>query len=917
MRLPDFLSLHSYGGSKSIMQEKSRNTSVRAKPAMRKRKLSSVLGSVWAKRLLAVSLCFFTALAISGTQLFPGTYPLGIALTAAVGGTLAAVSAALGSVIGSVRIPTVSGVYALTILALLGARIAASAWLSSDPSQGQGNFKKRIKSDGKAIIRKMKELFTEAEEITPSPAPPGHDANAVTPVNKVNSGTVLRENIRIRMVLSACAALFAGAWSVVEGGYDYYDLFGAVFALMITPLITYLFYAASERKMRTSPLREYGVYAWVAFLSLSLHQISEILFAIPFNSSSVTEITGENALLRRGTVFDVGMLFALTVSVVFSMNYGMHRGGIAGILCGITMTPVYAPMYALSAVTASLLSAMPVGLPIVAGGVSALTWGIFVSGIDGFTAVFPPVVVCTAVLIPLYAYDLIRLPSDLFGAAIPSRTSQSALATAAELSAGDMKKRLHGLSEGLESVSTVLSGMSDRLSKPGKHEMREIVEESFSRHCTFCKKRGLCRDAKLSKTAPLMRAMTDSLCQNGQVSAAVVPSSLASGCTEMGQILDEVNLAAGEKIAHLARGNQLAVSACDWALAGELFRCTEKAGREASEVDEQLSKKLKRLLSYNNFGASTVTAYGQRQRHIYVGDVDLCATRMGGDDIRRLFEEIVGQPLSQPEFELDGTVLSMRLHTVNQFACRTGNYSCAASSVQKYYGEKRSCGANSGESSPTDSNSDEPVRIDVSDNEPDEVSGDIITDFEADGKYYMILSDGMGSGKEAALTSGMAVSLLERLIRSGAELETALKMLNQIIRSTERECSATVDIAQIDLLTGEARFIKSGAAPSFILRDGSIFRLQSKTVPIGIIRALDAEMIRFDVQPGDTVVMVSDGAARSYDEAPWLLDLMTTDRVIRSGDERMAAMTIVSEAAIRGSTDDITCGILRVLKNAG
>ncbi|MBQ4192997.1 MAG: SpoIIE family protein phosphatase [Clostridia bacterium] len=358
-------------------------------------------------------------------------------------------------------------------------------------------------------------------------------------------------------------------------------------------------------------------------------------------------------------------------------------------------------------------------------------------------------------------------------------------------------------------------------------------------------------------------------------------------------------------------------SAEDFGLAGELIRSAERCGREAAERDEALSKKLRRVLSWNNFAASSVAAYGVRRRHIYVGDVDLAATRMGGDDIRRLFESVAGVPLSPPEFELNGTVLSMRLHSVNRFACRTGSYSCAASSVQRYYGGKRGCGADSGEERLDGDNGEhEEVRIEVTEDEPEAVSGDMIADFEADGRYYMILSDGMGSGKEAALTSGMATSLLERLIRSGAELETALKMLNQIIRSTERECSATVDIAEIDLATGEARFIKSGAAPSFVLRDGSIFRLQSKTVPLGILCALDAEMIKFDVQPGDTVVMISDGAARSYEEAPWLLDLMSTDEGVLSGDERLAAMTVVSEAAMRGSRDDITCGIMRIMKSA-
>lgn len=194
----------------------------------------------------------------------------------------------------------------------------------------------------------------------------------------------------------------------------------------------------------------------------------------------------------------------------------------------------------------------------------------------------------------------------------------------------------------------------------------------------------------------------------------------------------------------------------------------------------------------------------------------------------------------------------------------------------------------------------------------EDVSGDTIEVFEAYGRQYMMLSDGMGSGREASVASGMSVKLLREYIEGGADLESALKLVNRILRSAGRECSATIDICEIDLYTSEARFIKSGAAPSFVLRNGSIYRLQSKTVPIGIIRALDAEAIKFDIEPGDTVVMLSDGVARSYDEVPWLLDMMTSDETVLHGDEKLAAMTIVSEAAVRGSRDDITCGIMRV-----
>lgn len=47
--------------------------------------------------------------------------------------------------------------------------------------------------------------------------------------------------------------------------------------------------------------------------------------------------------------------------------------------------------------------------------------------------------------------------------------------------------------------------------------------------------------------------------------------------------------------------------------------------------------------------------------------------------------------------------------------------------------------------------------------------------------------------------------------------------------------------------------------------------------------------------------MLSDGVASAYDEVPWLLDMMTSDETVLHGDEKLAAMTIVSEAAVRGS----------------
>ena len=140
-------------------------------------------------------------------------------------------------------------------------------------------------------------------------------------------------------------------------------------------------------------------------------------------------------------------------------------------------------------------------------------------------------------------------------------------------------------------------------------------------------------------------------------------------------------------------------------------------------------------------------------------------------------------------------------------------------------------------------------------------------------------------------------------------MDTALKMLNSMMRARNGECSASVDLMELDLMNGSVRFVKSGAAPSFVIRDGRLFRLQSKTVPIGIMRALDAEMIRFEASAGDVIVMLSDGVAKSFEDCPWLYDLLGGDKLCREDPELMAR-TIVKYAVDNGAADDITAGVV-------
>ena len=192
-----------------------------------------------------------------------------------------------------------------------------------------------------------------------------------------------------------------------------------------------------------------------------------------------------------------------------------------------------------------------------------------------------------------------------------------------------------------------------------------------------------------------------------------------------------------------------------------------------------------------------------------------------------------------------------------------------------------------------------------------EVSGDVCTHFSSEDSYfYSLLSDGMGSGELARETAQFVTKFLSYALRSGGFRDTVLELLNNIVRRRGEECSATVDLFSLDLIRGDAVFIKSGAAPSYVKRDSSIFRVRSETAPIGLMNHVDAERMRVEVRPGDYIILLSDGVSSSPEDAPWLLELLA-EPPRRSLKEY--AEYLLAEAVKRSSTgDDMTIMIARI-----
>ena len=194
------------------------------------------------------------------------------------------------------------------------------------------------------------------------------------------------------------------------------------------------------------------------------------------------------------------------------------------------------------------------------------------------------------------------------------------------------------------------------------------------------------------------------------------------------------------------------------------------------------------------------------------------------------------------------------------------------------------------------------------------VSGDKGTYFKTEeGILCVILSDGMGSGAQAARDSVDTVHILESFLRAGVAPETAMKMLNSVVllRSGEHWGYATADLMCIDLFTGETAFYKYGAAPSYVWSGKSVRRVRGESLApgFGIGEEGEPDVVRMKLRPGSRALIISDGVLADGDDR-WLRQLL--------GSESVPDARTLSREALRramrehGSTDDMTVLVVYV-----
>ena len=724
----------------------------------------------------------------------------------------------------------------------------------------------------------------------------------------------------LRMLTAGVCGLAAGLSAVVTGGFHLYDLLTAGVMTLLSPAAAFLLVssfgetglsllfapAASEDSSAERIPGKSDGRLWRRFHALPILSVCLLMGATVFSARGILLPEGE-ALLR----VELSTLLGLLLTLQASSRLGILPGLSAGVICGLCAQPRLAPVFILCAGCYALLRFISHRTAVMGGCAVGTVWCAAVEGVATLTAHLPAILLA----MPLYfAAEKLRslLPdgrrgtvdreADAFSQAVTASLSASSRAEA-------QRARMKALSDAFGSLSRRFYDLSSRLKRPRLLDLRRICDESFTKQCARCKDRDVCWGAEYERTLEVQTRLASQLHVAGRACAESLPDSLRDFCPHMEDIVTDINGRCSRMTEALLRSERTEVFAADYAAFASLLSAALEEDLRAEEDftgNRQAADAIYDYLRAEGVGVQGVVVGGKQgsaRRRVIVRGTGFTAVADKLPAVRARIGEIVGSPMTAPAFDEgeDGDPSAvMTLSSEAQLQVSYAGSTLPADRADKAYGE---------DSSFVLTHDTSPGTYD-----PPAVCGDHIAVFgNGDAYFYALISDGMGSGEEASLTSDICAMFLEKMLSAGNRVEVSLKMLDGYIRSkntgTGEECSATVDLMELDLMDGRAVFAKNGAAPTYVVREGRVYKLHSPTLPIGILKDTPGQLLRFRTHPGDVVVMVSDGITLGNDECPWLIDLLSAPMPASMDSLRK---DIIKRALTAGSEDDLSAIAIRV-----
>ncbi len=656
-----------------------------------------------------------------------------------------------------------------------------------------------------------------------------------------NKLRLFEEKLSMRALSAAAGGVLGGMFLLIGSDFSMYSLWATLFLVLFCP---------------SAVLVLGGV--------LSHGEDNKIYSLISLGA------VGALAVFASGELSIIGMPMSPFLSMLLSLcateMFGLFAGGVAAIIFGLVFDPVYMPLLLVCSLLFFLISTVKRGAGLAVVCAAVVIWCYYIGGTEGLVGVLPPMLLAIPVYMITEKYrELMYAPYNraaamaggvYFAEAVTEKNKNEAV-----------RERLGALSDIFAALSETFYKLSDKRRRPDALGLKRICETEFEGVCSGCRSREICYGGEYKTLLDASGRLTVALRTRGICEKSDLDGHFLSLCPHSDRLINNINLSVKNATENMINGDKLGFFASSYEDINEILRDALESDGEEYATDSEAAEKIFDLLYELGFRAGGVVVYGKRCKNIVIKGIPSAdkLSAKNADSVRRAVSDAVGSPLGEPIFEVsrDGSVMRLSSRPLFRAKCARGNI--AADSCL----------------------SDEPV-LDTSElyvdpfkeqSADDKICGDTSNSFITSSSYfYSLISDGMGQGEEAAFVSGVSSMFIEKMLSAGNRADITVRMLNNLLRNENMgrggECSATVDLCELDLLNGTASFIKSGAAPTYIARSGTVYKVYSRTMPIGILKDTDTKISKFDTKKGDIIIMMSDGCCPDSEDCPWLVEFL-------------------------------------------
>ncbi len=556
--------------------------------------------------------------------------------------------------------------------------------------------------------------------------------------------------------------------------------------------------------------------------------------------------------------FDGYSFFGITLSHIFlsaitiftATRFGVARGMLVGFFGGLTLGAITAVGFALAGLVVALLSHIGVGYAIIGSAVAIGIWSGYALGISGFLSIFPEYGITATLMLPFMRHNAVNKVDDGAGRA-SENPHLSLILERIESSYGtEFTERMRSLSSALSRFSTSQGALEFS-------EYRNII---------------LALTSEMTPTPceEIIDALASKFYKGERLKRGDIVKVLGEGSEQIAEKILKVT-AEYEQECFMNAGNT--------GLVGEYERLIRQSsnarmsGARAIVEDKALTKILKALLRHLKIEYDSAIVVGEYEKQIIIIAREELFSALSDEEFHKSLSGRLGRCLVDIKCERSygGVVFTSKISPL----------------FMVEYGIRTRGGGNSS------------------------ISGDSARIITSENSFYSILSDGVGRGKDALDISSFITDYLLSSIGEGEEdTEPIISTLSSILRASRSEASGTADIISANLYTGKGYFIKCGAVSSYIVRNGEIIEIKGGGAPLGLAHTPIFESGLIDINYGDMIIMVSDGAMQNGDDA-YLKDLIK--RVKPASAEEYATSLFNYITSINSPDDDITVLAINIL----